>query len=649
MLVSVKQLCGIGGVPSHRDAGGKWLRRHGVSVSQVSGRGGIRDAVDLADLPAQVRHAYLAKCAGEMNLDMGRYDDAAHETFLSAPVTMRAEAERKAAIACVLVALGGTMPWKAKAKTVRERFGDKGTSTQSLKRISKAVEGIDPINFAPALVANFKPNNANPSDVTDKAWSMFMTTIRDAAPTFPLRQAWRDVHDVAQLEGWSWPSFSTIWRRWSALPEAQRLAAQHGEGFAAKRLAQPALRDKTTILPLEYVSLDGRLQDYWTDMGDGKPVRLTMIALVDVASNLILGYELASSENANSTVRLVRKVCEEYGIFDRVYTDNGSSFAGHLVAGGVDHKFRNAKTNTGMRPPGICKILGINVTFALPGNAQAKIAERVFATLSRSLDDRPEFASAHAGHDPGTSPTPDVKPVPFETVERLVAREVRRYNALRGRRGQAMGGRSYQDVFENGLSKRTTRRPTARQLYLSSLVYSPVAVDRHGRVKVDGWTYGASDTQEKLLRFHGKGRKILLGRDPDDLSAPALAFDAEWRLICEGIQYVRRGAYDSKDGIRDASRNRKAARLAVKQAVDANAYLDKSEMEAAMAQLDAAADQIPPVNVPNGQVVAGAFAFPLKPTAQTENEASESMVSAEMLENLDRSLGLSPQRIKGGR
>ena len=48
--------------------------------------------------------------------------------------------------------------------------------------------------------------------------------------------------------------------------------------------------------------------------------------------------------------------------------------------------------------------MDIALTFALPKNAQAKLAERTFATLSRVIDDRPELKGAHAGQDPPATP-----------------------------------------------------------------------------------------------------------------------------------------------------------------------------------------------------------------------------------------------------
>ena len=114
--------------------------------------------------------------------------------------------------------------------------------------------------------------------------------------------------------------------------------------------------------------------DFGPDQNGGRAVRPVMLALVDVASNKVLDFTLTKSENATDTVKLIRRTCKTYGIFDRLYTDNGSAFAGHLVAGGNVHKFRNSGSKVaGVKPLGICYHLGIDLHFALPGNGQARL------------------------------------------------------------------------------------------------------------------------------------------------------------------------------------------------------------------------------------------------------------------------------------
>lgn len=134
--VSVRQLSEISGRPNTLLGVRKWLDRLEIKTRRARGR----ITVQLSDLPDTVRHAYLEQCVGDAHLDMGEHDDAAHDAFLKAPVTMRAEAERKAAMARVLVAFGDAVPWGAKLKSIREKFGTKGASKQSLQRVLTAIE-----------------------------------------------------------------------------------------------------------------------------------------------------------------------------------------------------------------------------------------------------------------------------------------------------------------------------------------------------------------------------------------------------------------------------------------------------------------------------------------------------------------------------
>ncbi len=565
---------------------------------------------------------------------------------MQASPSRRARAERKAAIAQLLVSLGTSVGWPERIRLVQEKFGDEGTSKPSLKRLLSAVEGADPINYAPALLDGYKAT-ARHAEMSEDAWRFFMTTIRDAGPDFPLKSAWRDTRDAGRFLGWLVPSYPTFYRRWEALSEAERLHARYGRDATHTRLVQPSHRDKSSLPPLAWVSLDGRVQDFWVDFGDGKPVRPVMLALVDVGSNIVLGWELAPSENAARTVRLIKNVCQRHGIFDRLYTDNGSAFAGHLVAGGNVHRFRNGRKKAeGVQPPGICQIMGIDLTFALPKNAQAKIAERTFAVLSRVIDDRPEFKGCHAGHAPGATPTPGVNPVPVEVAQSVIRREIQRHNQEPGRRSQGARGRSYEQVFNDGLQDRIKRQPTARQLYLAGLIYSPVSVDRFGQVRKNGWIYGGPSTQQAMLEHHGTGRKILLGRDPDDFSAPAIAFDEDGRLICENIEPVQSGSYGSVDGIRDAARNRKAARAAVAAAETANNYLDDAQFANALAALDQSVASPEEPDRPAQRVVAGHFGSPLTDAPAAEETADEA-IPAEFYRNMDTAL--AAKRSRGGK
>ena len=146
------------------------------------------------------------------------------------------------------------------------------------------------------------------------------------------------------------------------------------------------------------------------------------------------------------------------------------------------------------------------------------------------------------------------------------------------------------------------------------------------------------------MRFHGKRQRILLGRNPDDFSAPAIAFDDRGELITEGIEPVQAGAYGSVEGIRTGARNRQSSRAKVAQAKEANNYLEDAEFKALLAKLD----------VPDGesfdspeQVVAPRFGSPLRTTRSPAKPSPEPAIPEEYYKNMDTALAAS--RSRGGK
>lgn len=648
MRVPVRSLVGLADMPSHRTSLTKFLVRVGVYIHQAKGAGGKFEYVHLTDLPDHIRQAYLLRQLEADGLEPGEFDPEWHEDLLAATPAMQNIAERKANIARDLIKLGADRGQISRdiVQLVQVKHGDKGTDKATLKRLLKAVEGVDPANFAPALLPSYSRDGRRKAKTSNEAWSFFMTTIRDAAPDFPISQAWRDVRDVATSRSWNWPSLPTIQPRWNALSPAQRLEARFGREEAARRLAQPIIRDKSTLRPLDIASLDGRTQDYWVDFGDGRPVRPTMLILVDVATNFILGYEISRSENSETTARLIRETCVKHGIFRRLYPDNGSAFAGHLVAGGAGFKWRKSSKDGKLQPIGVCRHFGIEITFAIPKNAKAKIAERVFGILSRCIDDRPELRGAHAGHAPGATISSEGTAIAIDDLVPMIEREINRYNREPGRRNAGAKGRSYEEQFAAGIKDQPVSKPTIEQLYYASLVYVPVAVDRFGRVAVKTWVYGDYSSQPKLLKWHKKGQ-ILIGYNPEKFEDPAVAIDQTGRLIATDIQPVVRGKYDSQEGARQASRNRKEARQAVAKAIEANDYLTDAEMSAALAALKAPSSALPDTPA---KVVAVNTSSPVRAKRSANAKANQpSGPTHEMIENFDRVIGFDPSRYSGSR
>lgn len=168
-MVQLRSLKAVAGLPSDRTSLSLWMKRHNVPTSMTCGRGGQQETVCVSDLPETVRRAYVERQLESSGLPPGTYDEAAHSELSAMPAKMRAEAERKAEIARVLLTVGKALPWSGKVALVKSRFGSKGISQPSLSRLLKAVQGVAPINFAPALLAEYRLQGAPSVLVSDAA------------------------------------------------------------------------------------------------------------------------------------------------------------------------------------------------------------------------------------------------------------------------------------------------------------------------------------------------------------------------------------------------------------------------------------------------------------------------------------------------
>lgn len=175
--VTARSLLGVGSIPSSKPACLAWLKRFDVQA-ELSGNTLL---FALSDLPAPERLAFIERSIATLGLPLGTYDDAAHEVFIQAPASMRETAERKAAMVRLLVSLGQRVGWPERLDLLQRQFGADCPSKGTLKRYLKAVKGVDPINYAPALLPGYKGKVAT-AEVSDRAWQFFLTTIRDAAP-----------------------------------------------------------------------------------------------------------------------------------------------------------------------------------------------------------------------------------------------------------------------------------------------------------------------------------------------------------------------------------------------------------------------------------------------------------------------------------
>jgi len=468
---------------------------------------------------------------------------------------MQEIAERKAGIARLLWAMPSDATWGERIEIVKKQFGDKGTSKPSLKRILKAVEGVDSINFAPALLAGYKGRSAT-ADVSQEAWDAFLSLVKKSFYTHRLSAIYDDIAEQVEKNGWHWPSRATIHRRWHQLDKLTQYTLRHGAAKAEKMVYQPHLRDISNLQALQWVEMDGRTLDLWAQFEDGTVGRPTLLAWVDRASHKALGIEIGKSENMQLVRKLSLKICDEFGIPANLATDNGSAFASPHIAGKVKHSFRG-KHDREWTPVGLFETLGINVLFNKVKNLGAKIPESKFSKWSRTIDASSEFEGAFSGHNPGDKPDSKVVPVPIELVRKIYQDRVSKCNEKPGRRTQnARKGESYNQIFNRLLAGQTRRVMTPGQRYRASLQFEKRTVNHLGQIRVNGCVYGFDSedgSQDKLLRYTGK--QIMIGTDQSDYSAPAVVYDLDTRRqICGRVLPSLMGDFEDKEGARKSGR-----------------------------------------------------------------------------------------------
>jgi putative transposase len=513
------------------------VERHGRQLFLIAG-----------SLPDKLWRKFVAREVADILPEPGIRDDEAHLAFQRLPRAARERARRKADIACYILklreVLGEGASWAEIARGVRATFGPKGTSENSLKALFKAVQGGDPINFAPALAPNWRTTPRR-APCTDQAWAAFLAIIRDSHASYPLLHAWRDARDIAAGEGWDWPGYEVVLRRWRGLPKARREELRFGRELVLKGTI-PVNRDRTTLRPMDQLSLDGRKVDNWVRFPDGIVCRPVMIVLCDVRSDKVVGWRLAKSETSEATRTLLIGTVRRHGVPKRIDTDNGSAFASSRFSGSNAHPYIKTEADRESRSFGACDVLNIDVEYHKPGNARAKPAEAIFSHL-RHIDNGPRFKGAHTGNRPGDRPSAAVEPVSLEFAERVYGEAIAAFNTLPCR-VQGANGRSRNEIFEQ--ERGAPRIATEAQLRSASLEYDKRKVDQFGRLRIGNWSYGDENTRPILDRYIGQ--ELWIGRDPENYEAPVVAYDTDQRLVCNDIPCMAAGAYRSREGERTA-------------------------------------------------------------------------------------------------
>jgi putative transposase len=142
-------------------------------------------------------------------------------------------------------------------------------------------------------------------------------------------------------------------------------------------------RDEESIRFMDVLVADGHVLNFQiVNPITGKLCRPTLVAWVDMATRMPMGYEIMYTENTRSVLSAFRNACLnagklagiEGGILPKaVYMDNGKSFKNKFFTAEIDLENELGGLFERLRPFGL-----EHIAFAHPYNARAKIIERVF-------------------------------------------------------------------------------------------------------------------------------------------------------------------------------------------------------------------------------------------------------------------------------
>lgn len=506
----------------------------------------------------------------------------------------------------------------------------------------KSVEGLEQGDWLPALVPDFSGRtNARRADWPGQSWTFF---LHDACtPGRPLKTAYNRTTREAEAQGWGkLPSFQTARRDFNNLDPAVVALLREGD-TALKRLSPTIRRDYTAFALHDQWSMDGRRMDLMVrdskgEFGPkGRTFRLWLYAVMEMRSRYLVGYSIGAALNAD----LVRDaLMDAFKKTQRiapkgVQVDNGMEGAAKEITGGAPWRLRGKVKEDEII--GLLPFLGVEVSWATPAHGQTKPIERLFGTLARMCETRPEFKGAYCGNTPEARPEEwdASKAAPIDLVRELFAEELGAY--LRTpHRGDGMDGKSPMQMYTELMNAAgyVPRQISALQMRVCALSAVPITIQKDGSFIIHGARYYSVDTASLA-----KGRGYYARYNRHDLAEPVFVYRGS-KLVAENVRQIERTPGNSKDAAKKIAKERADFTRAKKAAAKALINIQKLDTPAEITK--AAAIKHPEiVDKDTGEILAvGKTVALVKSAAQlprenSKEEADETARIKAMAEEID--------------
>lgn len=174
------------------------------------------------------------------------------------------------------------------------------------------------------------------------------------------------------------PSAACFRRKINTLPLAILEYSHKGEKAMHDHCVPYANRKKNNIYANDVWVMDNYTIDAIIKESEDseKTKRLYITTVLDVKSNILVGWNITESPDSNSTLDAMRFAMLRFGIPKILYFDNGREFTTLDIAG-EQRRRKIAKDKKDDIPLTIVEKLGVKLIFAEVTNAQAKVVERI--------------------------------------------------------------------------------------------------------------------------------------------------------------------------------------------------------------------------------------------------------------------------------
>lgn len=422
-----------------------------------------------------------------------------------------------------------------------DRTGEE-ISTRTLRRWLQAYQDSGLAGLLPAYGQTARGVTI-PDDVAATFKSLYLDegklTIRTCYAL--TRKAFRGTEREADF-----PSVDAFYRLVKRFDAEEITLYRDGKDAWRNQCAPYIVREDQEIAPNDVWVGDHRRFDIKVRGLNGKMVRPWVTAWFDWGSRTLVGWHVFEGEPCSETILIAfKRGVERHGVPHQIYIDNGKDYRSKAITGG-----RIEQDKEEGRYLSLASQLGIDVQFATPYNARAKIVERFFKTVKDGFD------RLYRSFTGGTTVE---KP---ERLENIQAADCPTLAAFR----QAFAGwvSEYHHQPHTGLDGETPvqrfatltnkRVAAAEHLRLCLLKTTQPRVLRRNGVEVLGTWFDAPELRGWF------GKKVFVRYDPENMGTVEV-YDEQDRFVCTATNRIalQHGAdhQDLKAAIREQRARRK--------------------------------------------------------------------------------------------